>query len=131
MKFHRFCLGYLLSSLRYFEETRVKQQCQNLLAVSRKLYTHLGMVTSRLNIMINQLLIIFPHIHLGDLPDLLREIMAEVRRLTNAERCSLFLLDPDQQDLVAKVFDGLSTKEVGNVYVNSKNWFHYEWQHIL
>ncbi|XP_014478286.1 PREDICTED: cGMP-dependent 3',5'-cyclic phosphodiesterase-like [Dinoponera quadriceps] len=84
----RFCLGYILSSLRHFEETRVKQQCQNLLAVSRKLYTHLGI-----------------------LPDLLREIMAEVRRLTNAERCSLFLLDPDQQDLVAKVFDGLSTKE--------------------
>lgn len=47
--------------------------------------------------------------------------MAEVRKLTNAERCSLFLLDPDQQDLVAKVFDGLSTKEVGNVYVNLKN----------
>lgn len=38
--------------------------------------------------------------------------MAEVRKLTNAERCSLFLLDPDQQDLVAKVFDGISTEEV-------------------
>ncbi|EFN85732.1 cGMP-dependent 3',5'-cyclic phosphodiesterase isoform X2 [Harpegnathos saltator] len=87
----RFCLGYILSSLRYFEEIREKQQCQNLLAVSRKLYTHLG-----------------------DLTDLLREIMAEVRKLTNAERCSLFLLDPDQQDLVAKVFDGLSTKENAN-----------------
>ncbi|KMQ96414.1 cgmp-dependent 3 -cyclic phosphodiesterase-like protein, partial [Lasius niger] len=87
----RFCLGYLLSSLRCYEETRVKQQCQNLLAVSRKLFTHLG-----------------------DFPDLLREIMAEVRKLTNAERCSLFLLDPDQQDLVAKVFDGISTDETVN-----------------
>ncbi|XP_029164528.1 cGMP-dependent 3',5'-cyclic phosphodiesterase-like isoform X1 [Nylanderia fulva] len=87
----RFCLGYLLSSLRCYEETRVKQQCQNLLAVSRKLFTHLG-----------------------DFPDLLREIMAEVRKLTNAERCSLFLLDPDQQDLVAKVFDGISTNETVN-----------------
>lgn len=38
--------------------------------------------------------------------------MAEVRNLTNAERCSLFLLDPDQQDLVAKVFDGIAMKEV-------------------
>ncbi|KAL0125204.1 hypothetical protein PUN28_004382 [Cardiocondyla obscurior] len=84
----RFCLGYLLSSLRCYEETRVKQQCQDLLAVSRKLFTYLG-----------------------DFSDLLREIMAEVRKLTNAERCSLFLLDPDQQDLVAKVFDGISTGE--------------------
>ncbi|XP_077254916.1 cGMP-dependent 3',5'-cyclic phosphodiesterase isoform X3 [Temnothorax americanus] len=84
----RFCLGYLLSSLRCYEEIRVKQQCQKLLAVSRKLFTYLG-----------------------DFSDLLREIMAEVRNLTNAERCSLFLLDPDQQDLVAKVFDGISTGE--------------------
>lgn len=38
--------------------------------------------------------------------------MAEARNLTNAERCSLFLLDPDQQDLVAKVFDGIAMKEV-------------------
>ncbi|XP_011329023.1 cGMP-dependent 3',5'-cyclic phosphodiesterase isoform X2 [Ooceraea biroi] len=87
----RFCLGYLLSSLRCYEEARVRQQCQDLLAVSRKLFTHLG-----------------------DFSDLLREIMAEVRKLTNAERCSLFLLDPDQQDLVAKVFDGISTKETVN-----------------
>ncbi|XP_012140531.1 cGMP-dependent 3',5'-cyclic phosphodiesterase isoform X2 [Megachile rotundata] len=84
----RFCLGFLLNSLTCHEETRLKHQCQNLLAVSRKLFTHLG-----------------------DFSDLLREIMAEVRNLTNAERCSLFLLDPDQQDLVAKVFDGIAMKE--------------------
>ncbi|XP_076646480.1 cGMP-dependent 3',5'-cyclic phosphodiesterase [Halictus rubicundus] len=84
----RFCLGFLLTSFTCYEEQRQKKQCQNLLALSRKLLTHLG-----------------------DFSDLLREIMAEVRNLTNAERCSLFLLDPDQQDLVAKVFDGIAMKE--------------------
>lgn len=38
--------------------------------------------------------------------------MAEARKLTNAERCSLFLLDLEQQDLVAKVFDGVVTGKV-------------------
>ncbi|XP_046417242.1 cGMP-dependent 3',5'-cyclic phosphodiesterase-like isoform X2 [Neodiprion virginianus] len=88
----KYCLGLLLSTLRCQEETRLKLQCQDLLAVSRKLFTHLG-----------------------DLSDLLREIMAEARKLTNAERCSLFLLDPEQQDLVAKVFDGISTRDVSNI----------------
>lgn len=37
--------------------------------------------------------------------------MSEARRLTNAERCSLFLLDPDHMHLVAKVFDGVSPEE--------------------
>ncbi|KAI4497188.1 hypothetical protein M0802_007672 [Mischocyttarus mexicanus] len=84
----RYCLGYVLSSLRCYEETRLKHQCQNILAISRKLITHLG-----------------------DLTDLLREIMTEVRKLTKAERCSLFLLENDQQELVAYVFDGISIKE--------------------
>ncbi|KAK9309930.1 hypothetical protein QLX08_000567 [Tetragonisca angustula] len=84
----RFCLGFLLNSFTCYEETRLKHQCQKLLAVSRKLF-----------------------VHLGEFSDLLREIMAEARNLTNAERCSLFLLDPDQQDLVAKVFDGIAMKE--------------------
>ncbi|XP_015181989.1 PREDICTED: cGMP-dependent 3',5'-cyclic phosphodiesterase-like isoform X2 [Polistes dominula] len=84
----RYCLGYVLSSLRCYEETRLKHQCQNILAISRKLITRLG-----------------------DLTDLLREIMTEVRNLTKAERCSLFLLENDQQELVAYVFDGISIKE--------------------
>lgn len=113
MKFCRFCLGYLLSSLRCYEETRIKQQCQNLLAVSRKLFTHLGMIINFLNIQSMYFSFNFYFKFTGDFSDLLREIMAEVRKLTNAERCSLFLLDPDQQDLVAKVFDGISTNEVG------------------
>lgn len=81
----KYCLGLFLSSLKYEEETRLKEQCQDLLRVSRKLF-----------------------LHLGDLPDLLREIMIEAKKLTNAERCSLFLLDNESNELVAKVFDGQS-----------------------
>ncbi|XP_014300468.1 cGMP-dependent 3',5'-cyclic phosphodiesterase [Microplitis demolitor] len=84
----RYCLGLLLNTLRCQEETRLKVQCQDLLTVSRKLFTHLG-----------------------DLPDLLREIMVEARKLTKAERCSLFLLDHEHHELVAKVFDGISTTD--------------------
>lgn len=49
---------------------------------------------------------------IGDLRDLLREIMMEARKLTNAERCSLFLVDDETQELVAKVFDGQLTNDV-------------------
>lgn len=50
--------------------------------------------------------------------------MIEVRNLTNAERCSLFLLDPDQQDLVAKVFDGIAMKEVSVCFTNRSFMYH-------
>lgn len=84
----RYCLTLLLNTRECEEERRLKQQCQSLLLVARKLFSHLG-----------------------DLSDLLKEIMSEARRLTNAERCSLFLLDPDHMHLVAKVFDGVSPSE--------------------
>ncbi|CAG9825144.1 unnamed protein product [Phaedon cochleariae] len=84
----KYCLALLLNTRECEEERRLKQQCQSLLAVARKLFSHLG-----------------------DLNDLLKEIMSEARRLTNAERCSLFLLDPDHMHLVAKVFDGMSPAE--------------------
>lgn len=84
----RYCLTLLLNTRECEEERRLKQQCQNLLLVARKLFSHLG-----------------------DLSDLLKEIMSEARKLTNAERCSLFLLDPDHMHLVAKVFDGVSPAE--------------------
>lgn len=38
--------------------------------------------------------------------------MAEARQLTDAERCSLFLLDREHGQLVAKVFDGERKEEV-------------------
>ncbi|XP_023014111.1 cGMP-dependent 3',5'-cyclic phosphodiesterase [Leptinotarsa decemlineata] len=84
----KYCLTLLLNTRECEEERRLKQQCQTLLTVARKLFSHLG-----------------------DLSDLLKEIMSEARRLTNAERCSLFLLDPDHMHLVAKVFDGVSPAE--------------------
>ena len=49
------------------------------------------------------------------MPVLLRQIMSEARHLTAAERCSLFLVDDKNRELVAKVFDGrLATPERGD-----------------
>ncbi|XP_020277544.1 cGMP-dependent 3',5'-cyclic phosphodiesterase-like isoform X2 [Pseudomyrmex gracilis] len=89
---YRFCLGYLLSSLRCYEEARVRQQCLDLLDTSVNLCAHLY----------------------EDLSVLLRKIMAEARKLTNAEAFSLFLLDSNKQELVAEVFDGFSSEENGS-----------------
>ncbi|CAG9771941.1 unnamed protein product [Ceutorhynchus assimilis] len=83
-----YCLTLFLNTRQSEDERRLKAECQSLLLVARKLFSHLG-----------------------DLSDLLKEIMSEARRLTNAERCSLFLLDPDHLHLVAKVFDGVSPSE--------------------
>ncbi|XP_046331739.1 cGMP-dependent 3',5'-cyclic phosphodiesterase-like isoform X1 [Haliotis rufescens] len=47
----------------------------------------------------------------NDLTKLLREIMQEARNLTHAERCSVFLIDPETDELVAKVFDGISAND--------------------
>ncbi|ERL92501.1 hypothetical protein D910_09814 [Dendroctonus ponderosae] len=84
----RYCLTIILNTRECEDQRRLKAECQKLLLVARKLFSHLG-----------------------DLSDLLKEIMSEARRLTNAERCSLFLLDPDHMHLVAKVFDGVSPEE--------------------
>ncbi|XP_022238253.1 cGMP-dependent 3',5'-cyclic phosphodiesterase-like [Limulus polyphemus] len=73
----------LLKTQEYEEEKRLREQCQSLLAVAKNLFIHLDNVTV-----------------------LLKEVMVEARNLTKAERCSLFLLDKEQNELVAKVFDG-------------------------
>ncbi|XP_022644193.1 cGMP-dependent 3',5'-cyclic phosphodiesterase-like isoform X3 [Varroa destructor] len=73
----------LLRTMAWEEEKRLREECQSLLTVARNLFTHLDDVTL-----------------------LLREIMTDARELTRAERCSLFLLDKEQRELVAKVFDG-------------------------
>ena len=40
--------------------------------------------------------------------------MSEARQLTQAERCSLFLVDRRQNELVAKVFDGDIPEKANN-----------------
>ncbi|XP_076330404.1 cGMP-dependent 3',5'-cyclic phosphodiesterase-like isoform X2 [Tachypleus tridentatus] len=70
------------------EIRRLREQCQSLLAVANSRF-----------------------IHLGDVTVLLKEVMAEVKNLTKAERCSLFLLNKEQNELVAKVFDGQLAKD--------------------
>ncbi|PNF17627.1 cGMP-dependent 3',5'-cyclic phosphodiesterase [Cryptotermes secundus] len=84
----RYCLGTMLNTFAYEEEKRKRLQCQSMLAVAKNIFSHLG-----------------------DLTDLLREIMGEARKLTNAERCSLFLLDSEHDHLVANIFDGETSKE--------------------
>lgn len=84
----RYCLGTMLNTFAYEEEKQMRLQCQSMLAVAKNIFSHLG-----------------------DLTDLLREIMVEARKLTNAERCSLFLLDSEHDYLVAKIFDGETSKE--------------------
>jgi cGMP-dependent 3',5'-cyclic phosphodiesterase len=45
--------------------------------------------------------------------------MVEARKLTNAERCSLFLLDSENDHLVAKIFDGETSTKVSFVRFNN------------
>ncbi|XP_059476032.1 cGMP-dependent 3',5'-cyclic phosphodiesterase-like [Neocloeon triangulifer] len=80
-------LGIILNTMSYEREKRLKMQCQSLLTVAKNLFTHLDNIN-----------------------ELLREIMMEAQKLTNAERCSLFLLDHEHHQLVANVFDGYPTK---------------------
>lgn len=84
----QYTVNILLSTVAFEKERRLKCQCQSLLTVAKNLFTHLDNVTV-----------------------LLREIMDEARNLTKAEKCSLFLVDQQQQELVAKVFDGNATDE--------------------
>lgn len=59
----RYCKGILFNTSKFEQEVNVKKQCQALLRVARKLFGRLGNVN-----------------------ELLREIMTEAKGLTNAER---------------------------------------------
>ncbi|KAF0030563.1 hypothetical protein F2P81_017294 [Scophthalmus maximus] len=65
------------------KEQKLKVECQALLQVAKNLFTHLD-----------------------DVSVLLQEIIVEARNLSDAEICSVFLLDRVSHELVAKVFDG-------------------------
>ncbi|XP_031428800.1 cGMP-dependent 3',5'-cyclic phosphodiesterase [Clupea harengus] len=82
---HCFCYTstVLTSTLAFQKEQKLKQECQALLQVAKNLFTHLD-----------------------DVSVLLQEIIVEARNLSNAEICSVFLLDRHSHELVAKVFDG-------------------------
>ncbi|XP_059819232.1 cGMP-dependent 3',5'-cyclic phosphodiesterase [Hypanus sabinus] len=83
----RHCFQYtatvLTSTMSVQKEQKLKIECQALLQVAKNLFTHLDNVTV-----------------------LLQEIIQEARNLTNAESCSVFLLEQNNKELVAKVFDG-------------------------
>ncbi|XP_063702295.1 cGMP-dependent 3',5'-cyclic phosphodiesterase-like [Culicoides brevitarsis] len=83
----KYSVGHLLTAVELYEEKRVRGQCQNLLRVAKHM---LGKI--------------------GDLGELLKGVMQEAKNLTNAERCSLFLID-DNGELVSKVFDGNDSSE--------------------
>ncbi|NXW78787.1 PDE2A phosphodiesterase, partial [Hirundo rustica] len=82
---HCFCYTstVLTSTLAFQKEQKLKCECQALLQVAKNLFTHLD-----------------------DVSVLLQEIITEARNLSNAEICSVFLLDRISHELVAKVFDG-------------------------
>ncbi|NXX49864.1 PDE2A phosphodiesterase, partial [Tricholaema leucomelas] len=82
---HCFCYTstVLTSTLAFQKEQKLKCECQALLQVAKNLFTHLD-----------------------DVSVLLQEIITEARNLSNAEICSVFLLDRPSHELVAKVFDG-------------------------
>uniref|UniRef100_A0A8C7DJY3 Phosphodiesterase n=1 Tax=Oncorhynchus kisutch TaxID=8019 RepID=A0A8C7DJY3_ONCKI len=82
---HCFCYTstVLTSTLAFQKEQKLKVECQALLQVAKNLFTHLD-----------------------DVSVLLQEIIVEARNLSDAEICSVFLLDQVSHELVAKVFDG-------------------------
>ncbi|KAK5904553.1 hypothetical protein CesoFtcFv8_006103 [Champsocephalus esox] len=73
----------LEEEISFPKEQKLKVDCQALLQVAKNLFTHLD-----------------------DVSVLLQEIVAEARNLSDAEICSVFLLDRVSHELVAKVFDG-------------------------
>ncbi|XP_064206882.1 cGMP-dependent 3',5'-cyclic phosphodiesterase-like isoform X2 [Anguilla rostrata] len=79
----RYTSPVLTSTLAFQKEQKLKSECQALLQVAKNLFTHLD-----------------------DVSVLLQEIIVEARNLSNAEICSVFLLDRVSHELVAKVFDG-------------------------
>ncbi|KAI0232504.1 cGMP-dependent 3',5'-cyclic phosphodiesterase [Lamellibrachia satsuma] len=82
-----YCFQYtssvLHSALALARAVRQQTQTQALLTIARNLFTHIDNLTT-----------------------LLQEIMHEAKILTGAERCSVFLVENETNELVAKVFDG-------------------------
>jgi len=82
----------LESSLVLQREIKSRQESEAMLQIAKNLFTHLG-----------------------DVRLLLGEIIQSARNLTSAERCSVFLSDENTNELVATIFDGISTTVDENV----------------
>ncbi|THD25989.1 Phosphodiesterase [Fasciola hepatica] len=82
----KYTLTLLKCSVAYQNERVIKARTEDMLKVAGNIFTHMM-----------------------DLTDLLLKIMQEAQNLTKAERCSVFLLEPETNVLVAKVLDGLPT----------------------
>jgi len=82
------CVPCLKNGMVWKAEMIIKRRNECLLSVTKTLFTCLD-----------------------NLDSILRKIMEEARNMTNAERCSLFLVDREREELVAKVFDGETTKD--------------------
>jgi cGMP-dependent 3',5'-cyclic phosphodiesterase len=79
----RFSSTVLANTLAYQREMLLRKHNVALLEMARNLFSSVS-----------------------DQDKLLRAVMNEAKKLTNAERCSVFLLDPQGEELVASVFDG-------------------------
>ncbi|CAI8024409.1 cGMP-dependent 3',5'-cyclic phosphodiesterase [Geodia barretti] len=79
----RFSSTLLANTLAYQREMLLRKHNVALLEMARNLFSSVS-----------------------DQDKLLRAVMNEAKKLTNAERCSVFLLDLQGHELVASVFDG-------------------------
>jgi cGMP-dependent 3',5'-cyclic phosphodiesterase len=78
----KFSSSMLVNTLSFKHEIGLKQQNEALLSVAKSLFQKLN-----------------------DTNTLLHSVMEQARDLTKAEKCSLFLVDKETQELVAVVFD--------------------------
>lgn len=105
-------MGHLMTAVELFEEQRVREQCQNLLRVAKHMLGKIGEKFYAITHSSQISLKLTPF--KGDLGELLKGVMQEAKTITNAERCSLFLID-DNGELVSKVFDGNDVRLLGIV----------------
>ncbi|XP_047126278.1 cGMP-dependent 3',5'-cyclic phosphodiesterase isoform X2 [Hydra vulgaris] len=82
------CKHIISNALDWKNQTLIQRQNETLLDISKRLFSNLD-----------------------DVSVLLHKIMEEARNLTKAERCSLFLVDHENSELVAKVFDGIEKEK--------------------
>ncbi|XP_066923302.1 cGMP-dependent 3',5'-cyclic phosphodiesterase-like [Clytia hemisphaerica] len=92
------CRHIVCNALDWKSQLIIQRQNESLLEISKTLFSHLD-----------------------DVSILLHKIMEEARNLTNAERCSLFLVDHNRGELIAKVFDGIESENSSEIRIPITN----------